>query len=47
MTAYDLERLLAAGDSAVYEAKAKGRNRTVIAQPTSLTRAPSARVAAA
>lgn len=42
MDAYDLERLLAAGDSAVYEAKAKGRNRTIIAQPPVLVRSPSA-----
>ena len=38
LTGRDFEHLLAAGDSAVYEAKAKGRNRTVVAQPAALAR---------
>jgi diguanylate cyclase (GGDEF)-like protein len=45
LTSHDFEQLLAAGDSAVYEAKARGRNRTVVAQPTALAR-PAARRAA-
>jgi diguanylate cyclase (GGDEF)-like protein len=35
---FDLELLLAAGDAAVYEAKARGRNQTVVANPAALTR---------
>jgi diguanylate cyclase (GGDEF)-like protein len=45
VTAYDLEKLLAAGDSAVYEAKAQGRNRTIIAQPSTI--APPAAITTA
>jgi diguanylate cyclase (GGDEF)-like protein len=46
LTSRDFEQLLAAGDSAVYEAKAKGRNRTVVAQPAALARPESAGAAA-
>ena len=37
--AVDLDVLLAAADAAVYEAKARGRNRIVMAEPSSLLRA--------
>jgi diguanylate cyclase (GGDEF)-like protein len=36
--AIGVDVLLAAADAAVYEAKARGRNRVVIAEPSSLTR---------
>ena len=47
---FDLELLLAAGDAAVYEAKARGRNQTVIANADTLALArplPRSRVAVA
>jgi diguanylate cyclase (GGDEF)-like protein len=47
LTSHDFEQLLAAGDAAVYEAKARGRNRTVVAQPTALSRADHRRAAVA
>jgi diguanylate cyclase (GGDEF)-like protein len=47
LTSRDFEQLLAAGDSAVYEAKAKGRNRTVVAQPAALERPDGRRAAVA
>jgi diguanylate cyclase (GGDEF)-like protein len=47
LTGHDLEQLLIAGDSAVYEAKAKGRNRTVVAQSSVLARPASIAQAAA
>jgi len=40
--AVDVDVLLAAADAAVYEAKARGRNRVVVAEPSSLTRLPEA-----
>jgi diguanylate cyclase (GGDEF)-like protein len=46
LTSHDFEQLLAAGDAAVYEAKAKGRNRTVVAQPPALARPDRRRSAA-
>ena len=35
--AIDLDVLLAAGDAALYQAKAQGRNRTIVAEPSALT----------
>jgi diguanylate cyclase (GGDEF)-like protein len=37
-TGFELEAMLAAADAALYEAKARGRNRIVVAEPTSIPR---------
>lgn len=42
---FDLEVLLAAADAALYEAKARGRNRVVVAEPTAIRRLPGPQTA--